>query len=338
MTQEGIPIAHEIFPGNLNDVQSFAKALDVVKERFNIDKIILVGDRGMASAPLLEEIAEQHLEYIVGVRMRKIRAMDDVLSRRGRYHEIKANLKVKEVRRENERYIVCFNPEEAEDDRQSRERMLAKLDKKLKSGGIKPLVGNTGYRHFLFVSGGKIAIDEEAVNSEARYDGKYVIKTNDYELSPEEVALAYKDLWWVERSFRELKLGLDLHPVYVYKDSRVRGHVMICFLALVLESAFRKNCREKGIKIPYNDLLLDLKQVRAFELKLNNKHYLLRSALSARATRRSKQSACGHPARSRSCHEQDSTLSEFVVVRLFIVPTNHWCCGFFQVPVVKDEL
>ncbi len=279
MTQEGIPVSHEIFPGNMNDVKSFAKALEIVKQRFSIEKIVLVGDRGMVSAPLLEEIESQKLEYIVGVRMRKMRSMDDVLSRRGRYHEVRPNLKVKEVKHENDRYIVCFNPEEAVYDRQSREQMIKKLDTKLKEGGIKSLVGNSGYRRFLSVSGSEIAIDQQTVNNEERYDGKYVLKTNNQLLTPEEIALAYKDLWRVERAFREMKSGLNLRPIYHWKDSRVRGHVMICFLAFLLESTFRKRCQEKEIKVPYNDLMLDLKQVRAFELNLNDKRYLLRSAL-----------------------------------------------------------
>jgi transposase len=102
MTREGIPIAHEIFPGNINDVKSFAKALEIVKQRFSIEKIILVGDRGMVRAPLLEEIENQKLKYIVGLRMRKMRSMDDVLSRRSRYHEVCPNLKVKEVKHQND--------------------------------------------------------------------------------------------------------------------------------------------------------------------------------------------------------------------------------------------
>ncbi len=127
--------------------------------------------------------------------------------------------------------------------------------------------------------GSEIAIDQETVSAEERYDGKYVLKTNNYQLAPEEIALAYKDLWRVERAFRELKSGLDLRSIYHWKDSRVRGHVMICFLAFLLESTFRMRCQEKEIKVPYNDLMFDLKQMRAFELKLNDEHYLLRSAL-----------------------------------------------------------
>ncbi len=279
MTQEGIPVAHEIFPGNMNGTKSFAKALEIVKERFDIEKIILVGDRGMVSASFLKEIEKQGMEYVVRVRMRKIRSMEDVLSRRGRYHEVRENLKVKEVRHEDDRYIVCFNPEEAVHDRQSREQIIKRLDQKLKADGIKSLVGNSGYRHFLKVTGGEIAIDEETVTADERYDGKYVLKTNNYQLTPEQIALAYKDLWIVERAFREMKSGLDLRPIYHFRDSRVRGHVMICFLAFLLESTFRRHCQEEDIKVSYGDLMLDLKQVRAIELKLNDKHYLLRSSL-----------------------------------------------------------
>ncbi|MBE3582311.1 MAG: IS1634 family transposase [Thermoanaerobacteraceae bacterium] len=279
MTQEGIPVAHEVFPGNMADVKSFAEALRTLTKRFLIRKVILVGDRGMVSDTVLKEIEAQGLEYIVGVRMRKVKAMDQVLSRPGRYREIQPNLKVKEVRHEGKRYIVCFNPEEAEYDRQARESMVQKLKEKLQKDGLKSLVGNSGYRRFLKVSGTEAVIDEKAIEEEARYDGKYVLTTNNATLSPEEIALAYKDLWRVERAFREMKSGLDLRPIFHWKDARVRGHIMVCFLAFLLESALRRRLQENNYYGPYIDLMQDLKQVRAFELELNGTRYLLRPPL-----------------------------------------------------------
>ncbi|MRR38964.1 IS1634 family transposase, partial [bacterium] len=261
MTQEGIPVAHEVFPGNMADVKSFTEALRILAKRFLIRKVVLVGDRGMISEAVLKEIEAQGLEYIVGVRMRKVKAIDQVLSRAGRYREVQPNLKVKEVRHEGLRYIVCLNPEEAEYDRQARESMVQKLKRKLQKDGLKSLVGNSGYRRFLKVSGTEAAVDEKAVEEEAKYDGKYVLTTNNATLTPEEVALGYKDLWRVERAFREMKSGLDLRPVFHWKDARVRGHIMVCFLAFLLESALRRRLQENNYGGPYIDLMQDLKQV-----------------------------------------------------------------------------
>ena len=283
LTQEGIPVAHEVFPGNMADVNSFAEALRILQKRFLIRKVILVGDRGMVSDHVLKEIEAQKLEYIVGVRMRKLKIMAEVLSRAGRYKEVAPNLKVKEVRHEEKRYLVCLNPEEAEYDRQARESTVRKLKEKLQRDGLKALVGNSGYRRFLKVTGTEAVIDEKVVAKEARYDGKYVLMTNNEVLSPEEVALAYKGLWRVERAFREMKSGLDLRPVFHWKNDRVRGHIMICFLAFLLESALRRRLQEISSEVPYIDLMQDLKQVRAFELDLDGVRYLLRPPLYGRS-------------------------------------------------------
>ena len=279
MTQEGIPVAHEVFPGNTADVKTFAGVLKTLKQRFQIRRVILVGDRGMVSGPVLEEIEAENMEYIVGVKMRKAKAMEEVLSRAGRYKEVKDNLRVKEVELDGERYVVCLNPEEAKRDRQAREEMVAKLRERLQKDGLKSLVGNSGYRRFLKVAGTEACVDEDTVKKEERYDGKYVLRTNNRALRPDEVALAYKELWRVEQAFREMKSGLDLRPIFHWTEPRVRGHIVVCFLAFLLQSALRRRLEEAEREVSYTDLIHDLKQVRAFELELDGVKYLLRPPL-----------------------------------------------------------
>lgn len=279
MTQEGIPVAHEVFPGNTADVKTFAGVLKTLKERFQIRRVILVGDRGMVSEPVLKEIEAEELEYIVGVKMRKAKAVKRVLARAGRYREVKSNLKVKEVDLDGERYIVCLNSEEAKRDRQTRDEMVGKLKEHLGKTGLKSLVGNSGYRRFLRVTGTEACVDEDIVREEERYDGKYVLRTNNKTLGADEVALAYKGLWRVEQAFREMKSGLDLRPVFHWTEPRVRGHIMVCFLAFLLQSTLRRQLEETESKASYTDLIHDLKQVRAFGLELDGVKYLLRPPL-----------------------------------------------------------
>jgi len=233
----------------------------------------------MVRDAVLEEIEAQGLEYKVGVKIGKAKAMKDVLSRGGRYKEVRGNLRVKEVELDGERYVVCLNPEEAERDRQVREEVVVKLKERLQKDGLKSLVGNSGYRRFLKVTGTEARIDEDAVREEARYDGKYVLRTNNRTLRPEQVALAYKELWRVEQAFREMKSGLDLRPIFHWTEPRVRGHIMVCFLAFFLQSALRRRLDEEGSDVSYTDLIHDLRQVRAFEVELDGTRYLLRPPL-----------------------------------------------------------
>jgi transposase len=278
MSRDGFPIAHEVFPGNTVEVETFRHILAEVRMRFNLGRVILVADRGMVSEKVLEEIEKAGLEYIVGVRMRKLRVASKILSRAGRYREVSPNLKIKEVMHEDQRYIVCLNPEEAERDVKVREEALAKLQEKLRSGRAKQLIGNSAFRRYLRLTGAGVSIDAGAVEAEARYDGKYVLRTNST-LAPDEVALAYKSLWQVERAFRELKSGLDLRPVYHWTEKRIRGHVMVCFLALILETTLHRRLHAIDAKIRYEDLLQHLTELRAVEIRLDGSCYLSRTEL-----------------------------------------------------------
>lgn len=283
MNRFGIPIAHEVFPGNTSDTATFRQIITDMRKRFNLNRVVFVGDRGMVSKDILDELNRNQIEYIVGMRMRKVKDVGEVLKTGGRYKVVRDNLKVKEVWYDADRYIVCYNPVQAEHDKKARGEMVQKLGKQLENNGVKSLVGNSGYRRYLLLNKDAIVgINQEILKEEARYDGKYVLRTN-CQLDTDEVALAYKDLWRVERAFREIKSSLDLRPVYHWKDSRVRGHIMVCFLALVLESALRRKLLEKKSEVEYLYLLRDLQQLKAVELTIGGERYLCRTELAGNA-------------------------------------------------------
>ena len=284
MTRSGIPIAHEVFPSNTSDVDTFKQIISDMRRRFNLARVIFVGDRGMVSKKILDGLDEEHIEYIVGMRMRKVKDVGHVLKTGGRYKAVKENLKVKEVWYDADRYIICHNPAQAEHDRKDREEMVEKLEKQIKQNGVKSLIGNSGYRRYLLLNkDAVVGINQGTLKEEARYDGKYVLRTNS-QLDTDQVALAYKDLWRVERAFREMKSSLDLRPVYYWKDSRVRGHIMVCFLALVLESALQRKLAEKEIDVEYCYLLRDLKQLKAVELNVGDARYLCGTELACKGS------------------------------------------------------
>lgn len=279
MTRDGFPVAHQVFPGNTADVETFRTALRDIRQRFKLGRVILVGDRAMAAESVLSEIERAGLEYIAGVRLRRLRLAEAVLSRAGRYRVVGGNLHVKQVLHEGVRYIVCYNPEQAQHDRRAREEMLGALREKLRKGP-KGLVGNRGYRRYLKVQGQAVTLDEEAIEREARCDGKYVLRTNT-ELPPEEVARAYKALWQVEQAFRELKSGLDLRPVFHWTDCRIKGHIMVCFLAFVMEMTLRR--RLNGERVAYPEVVDALRALQAVKVELDGEVYLARTELPAKA-------------------------------------------------------
>jgi hypothetical protein len=280
MRRDGRPIACEVWPGNTSDISAMAEIAGILSRRFSIEKVVVVCDRGMVSKKNLADLTSRGFEYIVGVKMRRmLEVRDEVLSRSGRYSEVKDNLHVKEVRVEDRRYVICFNPEEARKDKEDREKILAQLEKKLGDGGIKRLIPNRGYRRFLRVTKGQYEINRRAIEEEERYDGKYVLRTTT-SLPADEVAQAYRNLQWIERLFRDLKDLLETRPIYHHwvKDN-VKGHIFGCFLALYLVVALRKKLEAAGSKVEWDDLVRDLSELRAIELKLEDQRFLLRTEL-----------------------------------------------------------
>lgn len=280
MRRDGLPIACEVWPGNTADVTRLKEVTKILEKRFNIQKVVIVCDRGMVSKKNLEDLEEAGFDYIIGVKMRgTVEVREEVLGHAGRYRVIRENLQVKEVQVEDRRYVLCFNPEEAEKDRKDRAKIIAALEKKLAEGGVKKLIPNRAYKRYLKIREGKFEIDLNRAREEERYDGKYVLRTTT-DLPSEEVALVYKNLLWIERLFRDLKSLLETRPIYHHwiRDN-VKGHVFGCFLALYMVVVLRKKIEALGQKVEWEDLVRDLSQLRAIGLRLDDQKYLLRTDL-----------------------------------------------------------
>jgi len=226
---------------------------------------------------LLTEDERAPFDYVLGCRMRRQKEVSEaVLARAGRYHQVAANLEVKEVRVGSKRYVICRNPQEAAQDAAAREAILDKLRQTVAKQGPKAVIGNRGYARFLKVAKGSVSIDEDAVKRDARLDGKFVLTTNT-DLTAAEVAQTYKSLWRVERTFREQKSTLEVRPLYHHRDETCIGHIVASFLALRLEVDLQQRLDEGGVKVSWPDLMRDLNQVHAVLLELDGKRYQLRT-------------------------------------------------------------
>jgi Transposase DDE domain len=281
----GRPILSQMWPGNTADVTSLVPVVDRLRTYFKVNHICIVADRGMISAATIEQIKARGWQYILGVRMRRLKEVNEaVLARAGRYEEIhpKSNdskarsaLKVKEVWVEDQRYVVCLNEDQASKDRHDREAIVAALKAALKQGD-KQLIGNRGYRKFVKASGERFALDEDKIKAEARLDGKWVLTTNT-ELPARELALKYKQLWLVEAIFRTAKSQLDTRPIFHQCDDTIRGHVFCSFLALLLRVELEERLARRGWKLEWADIVADLDRLQEIELNVNDKAYTLRT-------------------------------------------------------------
>jgi hypothetical protein len=284
--RQGWPVSWEVFPGNTADHKAFEAMIQKMRERFSIRRVIIVADRGMISQGAIKHLEDPDRApygYILGCRMRKHKEVRQaVLSRGGRYAEVGPKLKVKEVWVKQRRYIVCLNEEEAERDAAAREAILERLRKLLHQRGAKALVGNRGFARFVKMQKGSVRIDEQAVEQDARFDGKFVLTTNT-QLPAEEVATTYKGLWRVERTFRHEKSTLKVRPLFHHRDDTSIGHIAASFLALRLEVDLQRRLEEATFSVSWPDLMRDLSQLHAVRVELDGHNYLLRTDLQGAA-------------------------------------------------------
>jgi hypothetical protein len=171
--------------------------------------------------------------------------------------------------------VVCFNEDQAKKEAADRDAIVAGLREQLK-GGDKSLVGNQGYRKYLKTQGRRFVVDEEKIQAEARFDGKWVLRTNT-ELPTAEVALNYKQLWMVEQLFRTTKSLLATRPIFHKRDETIRGHVFCSFLALILRKELQERLQRKGHALEWADVVSDLDALQEFDVQYQHKHFLLRS-------------------------------------------------------------
>ena len=286
----GRPICCELWPGNLTDVTSLIPVVNRLKSRFAIASVCVVADRGMISAETVEKLesAELGMSYILGVRMRKDKAVrDKVLPSPAEFQVVSAAkkkasdpspLSVREQWVGDRRYIVCYNEDQARKDAADRKAIVESLKEKLKNGD-KSLVGNKGYRRYLKSAGSEhFTVDEAKLAEEDAFDGKWVLRTNT-SFTAQEVALKYKQLWMVESIFRSAKSLLETRPIYHKVDDTIRGHVFCSFLALVLRKELETRLESKGQKLEWADITRDLRALHEVEVEMQEKTWYLRTDL-----------------------------------------------------------
>jgi hypothetical protein len=258
---EGRPVAIRVFEGNTGDPTAFAQIAGVVKDTYGLQKMVMVGDRGMITSARIEALRELDEDYawITALRapaIRKLMADDGPLQLSLFDEQDLAEITSDDF--PGERLIACRNPALAEERARKREALLAATEKLLApltarvaagklagSADIGKKVGEVIGKYKMAkhldvtITDASLAIErrQEAIEEEARLDGIYVIRTPlpAAELGAAGTVTAYKNLKYVERDFRHIKSDdLDLRPVFHHLEKRVKGHVLICMLAAYL--------------------------------------------------------------------------------------------------------
>ena len=258
VTAEGVPIRCWTFPGTTSD-QAIIKKIKDDLGSWMLHRVVFVADSGFNSADNRSYLSQGGGHYILAEKLRSAsKEARQALSRPGRYHQVADNLEVKEVRvgegARAQRFVVCHNPEVAGRDRRVRANLVAHLESRIAGSDDwtrqrrDELVGElrtTPALHRLLrrTPEGKLRVDKAKVADEARYDGKFLLRSDDDSLSATDMALGYKQLSEVERGWRDLKGAIALRPVYHWREDRIRAHVQLCWLALLMIRTIEIACK-----------------------------------------------------------------------------------------------
>lgn len=247
VTREGIPVRVWSWPGNTSDSELIRQVKKDLRD-WSLARVVWVADRGFSSAQNRRYLQRGGGHYIIGEKLRTGSAdVQAALSRQGRYASVRDNMKVKEVKIEDagDRFVICYNPDQATRDQAIRDDLITRLTEKItgtdnlpaaKRAELRARIATTPSlnRYLRDTEAGLLRIDRAAVKAEARLDGKYLLRSFDPTLSAEDIAIGYKQLLEVERGWRDMKSVLDLRPVYHRLEDRIRAHVLLCWLALLL--------------------------------------------------------------------------------------------------------
>ena len=249
VTAEGVPVRCWTFPGNTSD-QVIIRTIKDDLAGWMLNRVVWVADRGFNSVANRAYLQRGGGHYVVAEKLRNASGeAKEALSRPGRFHHAAGNLEVKEVRvgegARSQRFVVCFNPETEERDQQVRANLVAYLETQIagtdewtksKRDELAGRLRTTPalWRLVRRLNDGRFRIDQAAIAKEAKLDGKWLLRTSDDSLTPTDLALAYKQLLEVERGWRDMKGSLGLRPVFHHREDRIRSHIQLCWLGLLL--------------------------------------------------------------------------------------------------------
>jgi transposase len=256
VTEEGLPVGYELFPGNTSEKSTLDAALKKLALRYPVAGHTVVADRGILSQPNVDIIASHKMNFIMGERLRSLSKS---------HHESILDIKqyqlvgqhgdffIRDIphpsRGEGIRLILGYSKDRAKKDKSDRERLIKKLEKKLakkKKTEPKEFISNRGVLKYVSATGGEVKFNREAIAKDERWDGFFGIATNHPTLPPSEILSQYRGLWQVEAQFRVYKHNLEARPIFHWSSQRIRAHVLLCFMALCLERHLEVGLKKVG--------------------------------------------------------------------------------------------
>lgn len=240
VSQEGLPISYEVFPGASFEGHTLIPVLKKLQNRYELNEIVFVADAGMLNEENINLLEKEGFKYVVGARLKSLtkRIEKDILDK-SNYKICEDNNQIEKLKTveqtTNKNLIVSYSRRRAEKDKHDREKAILKLIKKLNKNKTNPkeFLSNYGYKKYLEIKGDtKISINQKKLEEESKWDGLHGVITNIKDMPPEDILEHYHGLWQVEECFRISKHDLKIRPIYHWTPRRVKAHIAIVFIAL----------------------------------------------------------------------------------------------------------
>jgi transposase len=312
--EDGLPIGYELFPGNTAEVKTLLACMQSWQEQLPAGQVSFVADRALCSRANLKALEAAPWKYVVAMPLR--RSLTQVQQAQVLQTAIAAPTDldgelvwVREFDWQGRRLIVSYSSRRAHKDQADRQALLARLQAKLgankprvdkvtgeikqpanaKKANAKKLITNSGYLRYIESAdqGGAFVLNEDKVAADAAWDGLHAIVTNDRTSSSKELLTQYRRLWVIEESFRTLKHGLAVRPIYHFKPERIQAHIGLCYLAFALTRHAQQRIKlaQQAMSIERIRAALHGVQASILEHKKTKAKYRMPSAFSHEAAR-----------------------------------------------------
>jgi transposase len=273
--KNGLPIGYELFSGNTFDGKTMVKVLDNLKRKFNLDKVVIVADRGLHSKINLKYIKDTGYDYLMAVSIKSLsHTMQKVILDKSMYTNIlakeeseeglycynhfgyyndvtykeesmndKGDIELKTKKITLKEMMVCtYSDKRAKKDRYDRYRALDKANTLILNNQKSSLTSTRSFKKFIQKETNEdncndftMGMDWMKIKEQQQYDGLYAITTSHLDLNPIEIIQNYRNLYKIEDSFRVLKSTFNTRPIFHYKEQRIEAHFIVCFIAFMLE-------------------------------------------------------------------------------------------------------
>ncbi len=308
---EGRPIGYELFPGNTFEGKTILRVLKKLKDKFKINQVIIVADKGLNSKMNFKDIKSNGFDYIVSSRIKNmsVAMQETILSNQGyidigknktqgtKEEENKEVFRYKVIDYENkvtykdedtgktkkiilkEKLVCTYSSKRAAKDYRDRQRAIEKAKELLAGKDYGKLNNKKGYKKYINIKEKQIpeySLDEDKIKKDSRFDGYYAIAYSRLDLSPEEVIEQYHNLYRIEESFRILKSTMETRPIYLRTKAHIEGHFVICFFAFLLERELELRLRKRKVEYSSERIKEALNSLEFTEIEIEKEKYYMK--------------------------------------------------------------